>query len=460
MNISYRRSGTRNYLVIARGEPDGAGFREKMIIRNRIAHLASMTVQSIDEKSYFYYDISGMVSLEALYAGRGMKTKDVGKLLSDVAELLSETQRYMLSCDEILFSPGHVWVHPESMETVFIYVPGGMKSSGWDIKALASFLTEHVDGSDKEAADAAYKYMEMVENGDIMPKYGEGHRVEEREAGAGTLFVKEGTFGDDPGGVFATSGLADGLWDIREGMSDDMKKLLGGKPEDEEKKKRTVYLCLGAGALAAFIYILLVLFPGLFPFELNDSEYTILGVGITIGFGILLAAVMRMYNKKDSGIYDPEKMPAEVPEVSRKSKGGDDEIEYFEQERSGGGYDDRTVLLTRTPSFRMQQTAPVLKRSEGPDIVLGHFPFILGKMGGRVDEVIDDPGVSRIHAMIKEQEGRYYLSDLNSLNGTCINGKKLEVNSTAEISDGDRISLADTSFTFRRGTANQAYAAF
>lgn len=89
-----------------------------------------------------------------------------------------------------------------------------------------------------------------------------------------------------------------------------------------------------------------------------------------------------------------------------------------------------------------------------------HFPFILGKMKNRVDEIIEAEGISRLHAMIKETDGKYYLSDLNSLNGTYLNGEMLMTNSTAEISDGDVISLADISFTFQTGRGYQVYAAF
>ncbi|MBQ5535092.1 MAG: FHA domain-containing protein [Lachnospiraceae bacterium] len=51
--------------------------------------------------------------------------------------------------------------------------------------------------------------------------------------------------------------------------------------------------------------------------------------------------------------------------------------------------------------------------------------------------------------MIKEQDGKYYISDLNSLNGTGVNGRMLDANETAQIADGDRVSLAGSSFTFR-----------
>ena len=101
----------------------------------------------------------------------------------------------------------------------------------------------------------------------------------------------------------------------------------------------------------------------------------------------------------------------------------------------------------------------MLKYDDGKHIVIRHFPFIMGKMQTRVDEVIEGDGISRIHAMIKEQDNRYFLSDLNSLNGTGINGRILEANETAEISNGDVINLADTALTFQTAEIRNSYAA-
>ena len=76
-------------------------------------------------------------------------------------------------------------------------------------------------------------------------------------------------------------------------------------------------------------------------------------------------------------------------------------------------------------------------------------PYMIGKMRSKADAFISDPGVSRIHACIREEEGRYYLSDLNSTNGTSINEKSLGGNETAELNDGDSIRFGDVSLTFR-----------
>lgn len=60
---------------------------------------------------------------------------------------------------------------------------------------------------------------------------------------------------------------------------------------------------------------------------------------------------------------------------------------------------------------------------------------------------IDAPGVSRRHARILAEGGRFALEDLGSKNGTFLRDKRLDA--TAELSDGDELRLGQTLLVFR-----------
>ena len=62
-------------------------------------------------------------------------------------------------------------------------------------------------------------------------------------------------------------------------------------------------------------------------------------------------------------------------------------------------------------------------------------------MKGRVQLQLPDASVSRIHARFVEKEGRTALMDLNSTNGTFINGIGLEQNETMVLEAGDEVRL-------------------
>lgn len=75
---------------------------------------------------------------------------------------------------------------------------------------------------------------------------------------------------------------------------------------------------------------------------------------------------------------------------------------------------------------------------DGPATVLGRHP--------NCDVVIDVGAVSRHHAKILQIGGQYYVEDLNSRNGTFVNGEL--VHARQQLEPGDRIRVCDISFQF------------
>ena len=73
---------------------------------------------------------------------------------------------------------------------------------------------------------------------------------------------------------------------------------------------------------------------------------------------------------------------------------------------------------------------------------------LLGR-GPLADLEVEDPAVSRRHALITIQDGRCFLSDLGSGNGTYLNGDRIAA--PAALADGDQVRVGSTSFQFRSG---------
>jgi DNA segregation ATPase FtsK/SpoIIIE, S-DNA-T family len=60
------------------------------------------------------------------------------------------------------------------------------------------------------------------------------------------------------------------------------------------------------------------------------------------------------------------------------------------------------------------------------------------------DVILDDPEVSRRHAVIGDYEGTPTIEDLGSMNGTFLNGVKIEV--TTMLAPGVKVQLGKTLF--------------
>jgi FHA domain/Domain of unknown function (DUF1707) len=60
------------------------------------------------------------------------------------------------------------------------------------------------------------------------------------------------------------------------------------------------------------------------------------------------------------------------------------------------------------------------------------------------DCVLGDPTVSRNHAVLRHADGRWWVADLASLNGTWLNGRR--ISDEVEVRPGDEIAFGETSF--------------
>ena len=122
-----------------------------------------------------------------------------------------------------------------------------------------------------------------------------------------------------------------------------------------------------------------------------------------------------------------------------------------------GSMDGTTVLSDDGISVQqIQQMQPVnyhfaslTRQVTGEKIELGKPSFVLGKNPEKSDyAVADNTNISRVHAVITARNGRYYVMDQNSTNGTFINGRIIKAGQETEILPGDCLMLANEEFIF------------
>lgn len=82
--------------------------------------------------------------------------------------------------------------------------------------------------------------------------------------------------------------------------------------------------------------------------------------------------------------------------------------------------------------------------SAGEVFFLSEREAVLGRKG---DLVLSDPMISSRHCRILSQEKGCFLEDLDSRNGTSVNGRPVK---TAALSDGDEIALGSGVLVYRR----------
>ena len=123
-----------------------------------------------------------------------------------------------------------------------------------------------------------------------------------------------------------------------------------------------------------------------------------------------------------------------------------------------GAMKDLRRTVAPAPDATGFHAAPVYAESRAADAWLvverggglerdRRFDLIGGLSIGRAKEAdvqIEDRYASGLHARVFSREGRFFVEDMNSTNGTLLNGAVLK--GEADLIDGDTIQIGDTEF--------------
>ncbi|MBQ0001673.1 MAG: FHA domain-containing protein, partial [Clostridiales bacterium] len=135
-----------------------------------------------------------------------------------------------------------------------------------------------------------------------------------------------------------------------------------------------------------------------------------------------------------------ERTEEEVP-VERRNVG------LKRYSRIPSGEYGETVILSSEP---VRGPATLVSREPGElaTIYLQEELTLVGKMETAADAVIDLPTVSRLHAKIRKKGEDYFLSDLNSRNGTAVNGRMLRADEEYLLQEEDQVDFAQARYIF------------
>jgi FOG: FHA domain len=120
---------------------------------------------------------------------------------------------------------------------------------------------------------------------------------------------------------------------------------------------------------------------------------------------------------------------------------------YKEENSLDDMENENTVVLGYAVEEKKYKLSP-LDKNLYQEIELKEFPFFIGKLKMKVDFTIEHNSVSRFHAKVDKISDSFYISDLNSTNGTFVNQIRLEVNEKKLLQQGDEIAFADIKYQF------------
>lgn len=488
MRAEYKRDLQSNYLILSGTEEKGEeDYRIQMAERNKIPGLLRFHRSRTDGVLHLHYEITGKQPLSGLYEKKALSSPDILFILTEINEILDNLQKFLLGPEQLVFSPEYIFMDSNDRKIQLCFAPGIENDE--NISALAEFILKRLDHQDREAVALGYFFYQKTqeENFSLQGALRESlRRAADRKMEKRDTCLSDGQVGEN---LWERQGRSnEEAWDgmeeevihktrrkKRDGpLAQDLRTGAGEKgeeagkrpqkpqdvqnpqrsqnPLDSREKKRGFVNWLFEKIHPAVLLSTLALLALLeIVFYLGYLRLTETGGA----FFLILAAEMLINSRWRK--YREEKESEQLGRWAEEDQEDSEEFsalreEMYEKPEKNFYVEETRCLTDISPGNGIllilvrggERFVPGQAVVE--EIHLEESGVIVGKLEGQCDVLLKTSTVSRVHARLERRGERYFVKDLNSRNGTFLNGYRLEPQEEREFSNGDRIGFADIEY--------------
>lgn len=401
LKTEYKRDFKNNYMLISfedEEEADIEKYEFKMLENNYISGLMKFKLVKDNEKTIFCYDITSKQSLSRILEYKPIGLEDIKKIVLGIIRAITNMERFLLGTYGLLLNTDYIYADPEGLDLALCYLPCIKEEMQSKLSDLFAQILAKIDQNDHEGVVLAYSlYQESLKDNCV--------------------------FND--------------LLSIMNKYNKNTKKEILLKIADAEHNKEDVYESDKAKSIESKTKDRAEIFSIKSLFRMKKEKAKV---------NSPIQESKNSYKKKKKEESPPEEEPDEENE---------EWLELFENSKSierSNTYEEKdythTVLLSEASENKADY---ILKSSDKTveDIKISYFPFIIGKQERICDYIIKSEMVSRLHLRIDKDRGeKFSIRDLNSLNGTKLEGRLLDNEEVAELSLGNEVEIADLRYVF------------
>ena len=466
MQIDYKRDLNHTYVILQEEkEPDTASYQIRMLLTNAIPGLLDCKIGKMDDKTLFYYEVTSRQSLQSVFEQRSIGAEVLRKLFEQLLDLLEELGQYLLVPDGLVLQPELVFADANLENFSFCYLPGKQGHTGCfqkQIRELMEYLLPKLDHQEQDAVVLGYGlYREIsaeifsVETIQAL-LYQTGKEKKETTEQEG----KERSREENP-----PVQMEEMLWEEREAEAAAENFFVEAEEEKDEGSWKNIVeavICIGfLGGVLALRWT-----------QAETIWYLVLGgAAAVVGIVSLALELFSEYQnrkglKQKDGTWNPQSdteqqgwrrdSPVEKEKTWEKNEEQENRKMHSLMELEGQEEDlfGKTELLTSPEDEGRAYLIPI-DPIDLPLIPIERGSTLIGKLSAAADVILPYRTVSRLHAKLVSTEEGDYLLDLNSRNGTTVNGVPLMGETKRKLEDGDDISFAGKKYRYKAGEKNR-----
>ena len=417
----YRRDLQHCYLVMySQSNNVDAGYVRRMITENKIPGLLPCSCKRIDDNILYYYDITSHISLKERLNQKKIEGEEIVLLLNSLIDLLSNIDEYLLSGNSICLELDSIFVNAKMEKISFCYFPDENEDLVKRIQRLFEELLPFLNHQRMESIQIGYDLFHYL--------------------------MKT---------PFSLESLKEEINKVcRREIEDKEEQIMKKDIEKEEKinsdSEIDMLFCennlenqprLHGYIIGTSLFCIFYLFMGLYIW--NSFRVYILWwgiLGIVIGTFVLCSCFIwkkvsrKIVKSEDISKTEYSEWAEEETDLLVEVVDEDIETEILSMEKWNYIYILEEKYMDNP------------RRHELRDCEIQ----IIGRFHETADIVLEFPSISRVHARLRRDNTRFFLSDLNSRNGTWVNGKELVGMQEIEIRVEDEIRFAESIYRFKK----------
>lgn len=456
MRAEYKRDMNHNYLILyGEDEINTDSYQVRMLVGNVIPSLLKCRIQGMDGRFLVYFDITSKQALSVLYEEKKMGVEDLRFIFGGFVKAMEDAAEYLMNPGQFIISPEYIYTDIEKQEIYFCMMPGYEK----DIKEQFQFLTEYIlpkiDHQDQDAVILGYGvYKRAMEDSFHLEHIKEELYKTQGQQGTTTTKAEQmKTESEQRQESEDFNPEEEGFWENEEINQEFVRD--GEKSKRLSLPQKTGVIVLAAILLCGIAAITLM---GYLPYL---ETGTILGIIIVLVACVMLFVYVLKIKKKPGALRQGRE------EERDKPKGITGKVPTDQTDQSQNTIKS-VVKSTNKPVVKSSQlhadygetvvlsagavSGPASLVSKEPGelatIYINEDLTVIGKLETACDAVISLPTVSRIHAKIRKKEDAYYLTDMNSRNGTAVNGRLLLPDEEYQLEPEDEVDFAQARYIF------------
>lgn len=439
-NFSYVQDGGRNYL---KSEPVGeVDYIVGMFAHNDIPAFVPVSFKSLNLENYFCYNMNGLIPINQSFEMNKLTAERIEAFLRSIIKAAKSMEEFLLPFDRLIIDEAYIY---ESLgkkdEFHWIY---GIESGNATFTRLFERLLDRVDYKDDSAVKMIYSLYQAAKESEGMQGVSTGGSLQRIREKAEEILSAPHMSLDMRARELIRA----------ENERNSIKSLKGFEAETGDKPCRQEIE--GADSMARRYRA---------EAESKKSRSQRVDIEDTPKAKLSLFKQRQNEEKSDKTMFVKSKLKkvwdylnADIGSKPEKlvdlQAVGENEISYNVREvkqpkiEASDNVGEATTLLT---GAMISNGIYCLKPEDTNEdnILLTEFPFFIGKSGDKTHHTIEDSTVSRFHARIDREEEELWLTDLNSTNGTFLNGIRLMPFGRMRVNKGDSIVISRKRYEFK-----------